>query len=281
MQVKEISPLISTLILAIQGASFWMLIVVFLQFRERRSLGLTSPRRVESVGWTGFEVSLIFASLAFAYFQVILFGKWMVRLGWVGKAHEGGYSIVSLAIVQAFVLTAVYITLKKRRLTVSQAFGLGASPARKVLLYALVSVLAVLIPVEIAAGLTRLTYHLLHLPWNEQPVIEFVLHLPFAWQKILMCALAVAGAPLMEETLFRGILYPFLKTKLGLMPAAALSALLFAIFHFHPPSIPPLFVLGVAFALLYERSGSLATCILMHGVFNGANLVLLFLTRKP
>lgn len=79
---------------------------------------------------------------------------------------------------------------------------------------------------------------------------------------------AVVAAPVGEELLFRGFLYRALRQHVGLARALWLSALLFAILHFSPAYLPPYVTLGLAFALVYEWSGSLWSSIVLHGLWN-------------
>jgi len=66
--------------------------------------------------------------------------------------------------------------------------------------------------------------------------------------------------------------------RLGAGPAVILSSALFALIHFHVPSFFPLFVLATGLALAYIYTSSLWVPIMMHALFNGINLGLLFLT---
>ena len=83
-------------------------------------------------------------------------------------------------------------------------------------------------------------------------------------------------APVAEEFIFRGILYPFIK-QLG-WPKLALFGVsfLFALIHVNAPTFVPLFVFALALTWLYERTDRLIAPILAHGLFNGANLIILF-----
>lgn len=88
-------------------------------------------------------------------------------------------------------------------------------------------------------------------------------------------ALAVGSfvivAPWMEEILFRGILYAMLRAQAGIAVATLLSALLFAAAHAGAlglGALIPVFVGAVVMALIYERSGRLEVCIVLHGIYN-------------
>jgi hypothetical protein len=58
------------------------------------------------------------------------------------------------------------------------------------------------------------------------------------------------------------------------------AALLFAMVHIGGAAwqtVPSLFVLGVILGWVYERTGSLLPCILIHAIFNGVNIAIVTL----
>ena len=76
---------------------------------------------------------------------------------------------------------------------------------------------------------------------------------------------ALAGwTPLTEEIFFRGFVFAGLTPRLGILPAAAASALIFAAFHLHPGVLFPIFLTGILLAGLYWYTGSLWPAILAH-----------------
>jgi len=83
-----------------------------------------------------------------------------------------------------------------------------------------------------------------------------------------MALLAVVSAPVTEELVFRAGIFRFLRTRTPRWVALALPALLFAAMHANLASFAPLAVLGLVFALAYERSGTIAVPIFAHALFN-------------
>jgi membrane protease YdiL (CAAX protease family) len=75
-------------------------------------------------------------------------------------------------------------------------------------------------------------------------------------------------APLSEETIFRGFIYGWLRRRLAVFPAVAISAAVFSAAHLVLVLALPLFAVGVILALLYEYSDSLLPGALVHGLFN-------------
>lgn len=86
---------------------------------------------------------------------------------------------------------------------------------------------------------------------------------------IWLLALTVVAAPLCEEFIFRGLLFGGLRRSMAFLPAAALSAGLFAIVH-PPLSMVPVFVVGLCTAFAYERGKGLLAPMLVHAVYNAA-----------
>lgn len=94
---------------------------------------------------------------------------------------------------------------------------------------------------------------------------------------------AVVMAPIVEELVFRGLLFQSLHRRVGLWPAALLSSAFFTAVHIEvtqPLYSGGLFLLGVLFALALVRSGSLLVPIAAHAVFNGISVTLAYLSER-
>ncbi len=86
-----------------------------------------------------------------------------------------------------------------------------------------------------------------------------------------MIPLMVIVAPLLEEFLFRGVLFRGFRRTLALPVAVLASAALFAICH--PVfSAVPVFALGVATALSFERTRLLVTPVCAHACYNAITI---------
>jgi len=107
---------------------------------------------------------------------------------------------------------------------------------------------------------------------------------------LLMLALsAVLVAPILEEAVFRGLVQTALVRWLASesrVPAILLTSLLFTFMHLQAVPWQPLvglFVFSVALGVVYEKAGRLSAVMLMHAMFNAANLALqwLVVNRTP
>ncbi len=92
-------------------------------------------------------------------------------------------------------------------------------------------------------------------------------------------ALLVGGlvAPVAEEAFFRGYLFAGLRSRVGRRPAIVITAGLFALAHIYPTSWPPIFVLGILFALLFEQTWSIWPAVVLHGATNCLGLIASYL----
>lgn len=79
--------------------------------------------------------------------------------------------------------------------------------------------------------------------------------------------IAVVCAPFAEEYLFRGLLFRALHREWGGWRALIGSAAFFAIYH-PPLAWPPVFLVGLATALLFKKTGRLAGAVALHMVYN-------------
>lgn len=79
----------------------------------------------------------------------------------------------------------------------------------------------------------------------------------------------VVCAPVLEEILFRGLIFESCRERFGSGAAVLVSALLFGLVHGVPVQIINAFVVGLIFGYVYLRTGSLLSVILLHVVNNG------------
>jgi membrane protease YdiL (CAAX protease family) len=88
----------------------------------------------------------------------------------------------------------------------------------------------------------------------------------------LMSFSAAIVAPVVEETIFRGYLYPVAKRFGGPVAGMLFSSLVFAAAHGSAVALLPLFVLAMLLCILYEVTGSLWANVSVHFLFNSATI---------
>ncbi len=82
------------------------------------------------------------------------------------------------------------------------------------------------------------------------------------------------ATPIVEETMFRGLLFAALAQWLPAWLAALISSLAFALWHQEPYRIIPLTIMGLGLAYIYYRSGTLWAPIAAHALNNWLALTL-------
>ncbi|HEY0711863.1 MAG TPA: type II CAAX endopeptidase family protein [Polyangia bacterium] len=70
-----------------------------------------------------------------------------------------------------------------------------------------------------------------------------------------------------EEFVFRGVIYPALRTSMRVLPSVAISAVIFMVMH-QPASAGPALLLGALCAVRVERDGALAGAMITHLIYN-------------
>lgn len=96
----------------------------------------------------------------------------------------------------------------------------------------------------------------------------------------LIALTAIFLAPYVEEVLFRGCIYRFLKSKTLIPFAQFISAVIFAAIHGNLSSFGPLIVVGILLAHIYEKESSLRMAICFHAFFNAFSLTLILLASN-
>lgn len=193
------------------------------------------------------------------------------RLGFLGLTELVGLLAAALALLLSGARPAALL----------ERAGLGWPGGRKLLAGAAGYVCTLWI--LMAVGLITLVIYKLaagRVP-PPQDSLRLMVSLESGWQKAAMLALAVLLAPAAEEALFRGVFFASLRPAVGFWPAALGSSVLFASVHMAPAQIGGLFVLGLAFCWLYNRTGSLWPGVMLHALQNAVAAAAVLLGARP
>jgi membrane protease YdiL (CAAX protease family)/uncharacterized RDD family membrane protein YckC len=94
----------------------------------------------------------------------------------------------------------------------------------------------------------------------------------------VLAVVLIAGlAPFAEELFFRGFFFSGLRSRLSFLPAALVAGLVFGAVHAATgiTTVIPLAALGFGLCWLYEKTGSLWPCVILHAINNGLALALI------
>ena len=202
-------------------------------------------------------------------------GELLRRAGVAGFRHPDDFGplLIGTLCVQGISWPLILFFLHEHHLRPGDAFGLrGPNLKRAISLAALVALLIL----PIAWLLQSLSLEVLikvGIEPQNQMAVTAMENAHALWLQIYLGLFAVVIAPVAEEFIFRGILYPLVK-QAGFPRFAAIGvSLLFAAIHFDAGTFLPLFVLALAFTWLYEATDNLLAPIVAHALFNGANLL--------
>lgn len=215
--------------------------------------------------------------------QLAALGLWRLAMaaGWLaGDEPDSFWALIQVLIFHAASFLILAVVIKRRSFSWRGAFGFQRHDLIKRVGQGLACYLAVLPVIFCASLIYHLVLVLIGYPMTVQDVALFFLEPRSFWSVIFLLVLAVVVAPVAEEALFRGVLLPLLMKRLGTGPAIFLTSILFAMIHFHIPSIMPLFVLALAFSIAYIYTESIVVPIVMHALFNGMNLGLLLIVAS-
>jgi membrane protease YdiL (CAAX protease family) len=183
--------------------------------------------------------------------------------------------VVATLSFQIAVLVFVALFLREHRVGWTEAFGFNHEWAWAVTAGILMSLVAL----PATWYLQQLSAEMLiqfHFRPEEQDTVRLLRETHSLPKQVYLGAMAILFAPLAEETLFRGILYPLIKQN-G-FPRLALwgTAVLFALVHQNLTIFVPLVFLALALTLLYEWTNNLLAPIIVHALFNAANFAMLY-----
>jgi membrane protease YdiL (CAAX protease family) len=129
--------------------------------------------------------------------------------------------------------------------------------------------LAYLIAGALLAFVVAFTSRWLPIP-KSVPMDQYFSELTGAY---LMAVFGITLAPLMEELFFRGMLYPVVRRVSGVTVAVLFTATCFALIHgaqlgYAWAPLLSIFVVGVVFTLVRQRTDSVGSSFLMHCGYN-------------
>lgn len=231
------------------------------------ALELPPPSGRQLVPWAMAAVVLSFAAQTMAY--IVLAVIWTVGGGEVTLANDEVSVAFTAAATALLPLTGIAVVWGCSRLIGWRAPDLGVRTLRRPWRAVLLGFGVFVAFTAITATWTALTPK----TDEEHVVLEALLDDPALWVKAAFAFGAIVSAPIVEELVYRGLLFRAL-SRFGLWPAAIGSGAIFGAVHASAvpwQSLLPLAVLGIGLALLYHVTGSIIAPIGMHAAFNAWN----------
>ncbi len=207
---------------------------------------------------------------------------WLVSMGWFTEESLKSPETVKLTpevliagmISQAVPGIIVIVFLVFRQVNIIEFFGIRWKKAPLLLLIgptAAVAVQIIFMAMEIAGYSSALKSIFGEV--KVQEVVRIYQEHHAISIRILLVIMIVIIAPVVEEVVFRGYIYPVCKRYTGRIIATFIASLFFSIVHFHIPALLPLFILAIGLTIAYELSGTIWVPISIHACFNAFTLI--------
>ncbi|MCF3944789.1 CPBP family intramembrane glutamic endopeptidase [Oceanobacillus alkalisoli] len=180
--------------------------------------------------------------------------------------YSGTLSGLTMAII--LILSVYFIALRPRKLTWKEV-GIepfAAKDWKMILVYSAVFMVGAVVIMTLTS--------LIGNTWENEKTDAMQQNRSFFMLAIAFISAAIIS-PIYEEIFYRGFIYRWLRTRIGLVGAILLSSIIFTVVHIPTYNAMPVnFLAGIIFAYAYERSGSIWPAVLIHGITNGVMVLL-------
>lgn len=218
----------------------------------------------------GVSVALLLGTQLIAMF--IYFGVQMSRTGSLPKTVEIDWLLAILSIaaaIPAHLLTLVFcwfVVTERGQRPFWQSMGWGWRPQFKWIHAAALAALMM----AVAILFSKILPH-------QETDLEKILKLGTS-VRVLTALLAVLSAPLVEEVVYRGVLYPGLERQWGAAAGVVGATLLFALVHVPQywgswAAISTIVLLSLVLTILRAATGSILPGVATHFFYNGVQSI--------
>jgi membrane protease YdiL (CAAX protease family) len=116
-----------------------------------------------------------------------------------------------------------------------------------------------------------------HVELQSQEIMN--MFLKGSWFAIIsLTVLTVVIAPVLEEFVFRHLIFRGISKKIGKLGAAIISSLLFTLLHYNLAGVIAFFAVGMYNCYLYEKYGYRAA-VINHSIFNLSSTAMIILIK--
>jgi len=219
-----------------------------------------------------FLVLLVIFLIPLVSFLPLLAG---MLLGWdfiedagVLEENFGSFMLLTQSVGLLITISLVHNRLKKLNLPWS-AIGLKKFRLSQAVRY-IGGFYLVMVGLALIAGLIAATFGIeppsasINASGKTQTV-ELIESMGGFWATFV---LTVIFAPIIEEILFRGILFPAIKYRYGIIAGILVSGVLFGLAHLNPLQILVIIPMGIYLAIMYQRTKSIYPGIILHATWN-------------
>lgn len=204
----------------------------------------------------------------------LMFGAFATKLAGAATNEPSAMrAVVATLSFQGVAILLAHRFVREHVTTWKEGFGFAQRPVVAVGLGLLLAGAFLPVAIGLQHAIAAMMAHFGHSA-EPQAAVQALKNSAAWFDRAAFGVMAIGLAPLAEEILFRGILYPAIK-RFG-FPRLAFwgTSLLFALIHFNLPTFLPLLVLALLLTWLYEKSGNLLAPVVAHMAFNALNFVI-------
>ncbi|HNX91124.1 MAG TPA: type II CAAX endopeptidase family protein [Candidatus Omnitrophota bacterium] len=172
----------------------------------------------------------------------------------------------------------VYFVVKKYGQTIAD-IGLTVKGWGKNVFYAVVGYVSLLPILLVIMVITFFVVQWLKYEPPVQPIVQVFMEEKGTGILLMSTLFAAIFGPVAEEIFFRGFVYSALKRRIGVFWGMVIVSSVFSVLHAHIVGVLPIFALGMLLNYLYEKTGSLVSCMAVHMIHNVGMVALVFFVK--
>ena len=231
--------------------------------------------------WRADAVARLFLGVLGTYGMGLCAASFAFQGNWADEqSRRFAAMMIEVMCFQGASLMWVHLFLREHGVTWNEAFGFTSEHQGRVVGLGLLAGVGVL---PIAWALQQLSIYLIErlqgTPVPQMLVDQLQKGGMSTCEKVVMAVMTLTLAPVAEEVLFRGVLYPAIKQLVRPRLAFWGTAILFGLVHFNLMTFLPLVFFAVILSSLYEVTGNLVAPILAHSCFNAVNFAMLIFAK--
>lgn len=180
------------------------------------------------------------------------------------------FQMLSFCLFGLIISTLIlWINYKKEKLS----FGLSIENLKYVIWTPLIYLITIILLLFVGLLNQYLLTNFFDIEIKPQDILERFKELENSFEISIFVIGSAVIAPIYEELLFRGIIFPTLIQKTNFTIALVLSSLIFAVLHFHLSALLPLFVLSIILSITYLYTSTIWASISLHALFNLISII--------
>lgn len=277
--LKQVAQLFTILFMSSFVYGIWLgaIDIKKLFFREE-----LVPRRdrFERIPWGAVEivkVIILFFSLGIIFNLITAAAKFILSI----PIDPSCYMLIHTTLLDLSVVLIIFYLIRRKGAQFSDILGFHWSRLPLDEFWWGLRTYFVILPMFI--GLLFAVVYLVNLFSYEPPLHPLVelleaKNLP-TWTVLFSVVIACVIGPIVEEIFFRGFFYPALRKYLGVGWTIVITAGFFAFVHENLFAFIPIFFLGLVLCYLYEKRGSLISCVSLHILHNSAFMAYFFIMK--